>query len=103
MTEDKPMPWSNPRYVSWTPIITTVLLEAANVQQICRMWGEKTAAGQSLTGWMCVNMALVLWYNFYRVVTPNEWIAKIGTGLGIFLNSMVILSIVYFRYVVGRG
>jgi len=98
-----PRPWSNPKYVSWTPIITTILLEAANLQQIWWMWTQRTAAGQSLSGWMCVNVALILWFNFYRVVTPKEWIARVGTGIGILLNSLVILSIIYFRYVIGRG
>lgn len=89
---------SNKSWVKHTPIVTTLLLEAANVQQIGRMWTEKTAAGQSLGGWVCVNLALILWFNWYRVFTPDQKIAKYSTLVGITINFMVIMSIVYFRY-----
>ncbi len=100
MNQAKVRFWSKPKFVSLTPIVTTLLLEAANVQQIWRMWVQRTAAGQSLTGWLCVNVALILWFNFYRVFTPKERFARWGTGVGILLNSAVIFSVLYFRYVV---
>lgn len=95
--------FSNPKWVSKTPIVTTLMLEIANAGQIWRMWSERTAAGQSLIAWVSVNLALMLWFNFYRVLTPNEKWALRGTAAGIIMNWGVILSVVYFRYVVGRG
>lgn len=90
--------WNNQAVVKHTPIATTTLLEAANVQQLWRMWTEKTAAGQSLTAWISVNLALILWFNWYRVFTPDQKIAKWATAFGIFMNSLVILTVVYYRY-----
>jgi hypothetical protein len=55
--------WRAPHWVSYTPIATTCLLETANLGQIVRMWTYHTAAGQSLTSWCCVNVALWLWAN----------------------------------------
>jgi hypothetical protein len=91
-------PWNNPKIVSKTPLLSVALLEIANVSQLRRMWTEGTAEGQSLQGWMCVGLALVLWWNFYRVVTPNEKYARLGTMLGIAMNASVILSVIWFRY-----
>jgi hypothetical protein len=94
--------WNNPALVgTWTPILAVACLEWANLNQLYRMWTEWTAAGQSLWGWMSVWVALVLWLNFYRVVTPNERFAFWGTVLGIVMNSAVILSVVFFRYWIG--
>jgi hypothetical protein len=87
------------KLVDKTPIITTLLLEAANVQQLKRMWTEHTAAGQSITAWVSVNIALWLWVNFYLNFNPdNKWAIR-GTALGIALNTTVILTVAYFRYV----
>lgn len=90
--------WNDPKFVSKTPILTVFLLESANVSQLIRMWTEKTAEGQSLWGWMMVSAALFLWCNFYRVCCPKEKWALWTTMFGIFMNALVILSVVYFRY-----
>jgi hypothetical protein len=92
-------PWNNPAIVSFSPIVTTCLLETANVGQMMRMWTFHTAAGQSLTAWACVQVALWLWANFYRVITPEQWVARFTIKIGIALNFGVILSVVWFRYV----
>jgi hypothetical protein len=84
--------------VDKTPIVTTLLLEAANLQQLHRMWTEGTAAGQSLTAWISVWFALVLWTNFYLVFNRDQKWAIRGTALGVFLNTCVILTVIYFRY-----
>ncbi len=90
---------SDPKWVLRTPIITTLLLEAANVQQLWQMWVvDLSADGQSLTGWLSVQVALWLWLNFYRVITPDAWFAIRGTQVGIALNMSVILSVLYWRY-----
>lgn len=89
---------TRPKLVDKTPIITTLLLEGANLQQLWRMWTEGTAAGQSITAWMSVNAALILWLNFYLVFNrDNKWAIR-GTAFGILLNSLVILTVAYFRY-----
>ena len=92
---------SNPQLVSKTPLLAVALLEIANVNQLLRMWSEGTAAGQSLLGWVTVHLALWLWWNFYRVLTPNESFAYWGTALGIVMNGMVILTVLYFRFLEG--
>lgn len=90
--------YRNPVIVNKTPIVTTALLEAANVSQIWRMWTEWTAAGQSLWGWMMVNLALILWLNFYLTFNRQQKYAIWGTAFGIAMNSTVILTVVFFRY-----
>lgn len=95
----KTQPWNNPKLVAtWTPILAVMLLEWANVNQLYRMWTEWTAAGQSLWGWVSVWCALVLWINFYRVVTPEAKWAFRGTALGICMNTCVIVTVIFFRY-----
>lgn len=90
--------YNDPNVISKTPILTVFFLESANVSQLYRMWSEKTAEGQSLWGWMMVSAALLLWCNFYRVCCPKERWALWTTMLGVFMNALVILSVVYFRY-----
>jgi hypothetical protein len=90
---------SNPKVVSKTPIATVFFLESANVNQIIRMWTEHSAKGQSLIAWLCVSAALILWCNFYRVCCPEQKWALRTTLLGVFLNALVILSVIYFRYI----
>jgi hypothetical protein len=94
--------WNNPALVGKTPLLTTLLLEYANAGQLYRMWTERTAAGQSLWSWISVWLALVCWTNFYRVICPAEKFALRCTVFGVFMNSLVILSVIYFRYVAGR-
>ncbi len=84
--------------VDKTPILTTFLLEGANLQQLYRMWTEKTAAGQSITAWVSVNLALLLWLNFYLVFNRDNKYAIWGTTVGIGLNGLVIATVAYFRY-----
>lgn len=88
----------NVALVEKTPIATTLLLEGANVGQLWRMWTERTAEGQSLLGWILVWIALVLWWNFYRVITPKQHWARWATAFGVFMNSLVILTVLYWRY-----
>lgn len=90
---------SDKKWVLRTPIASVILLEAANVQQLFQMWGwDHSAKGQSLTAWLSVQTALWLWYNFYRVITPEAHWAIKGTQLGIIINSLVCLSVIYWRY-----
>ena len=92
--------WDNPDIVTYSPIVTTCLLESANIGQMIRMWTYHTAAGQSLISWAAVQVALWLWQNFYRVITPDQWVARLTIKIGILLNFGVILSVIYWRYLV---
>lgn len=87
----------DPKWVEKTPIVTTLLLESANISQLHRMWTEWTAEGQSIWGWVMVNIALLLWLNFYLVITPKAKWAIWGTAFGIAMNSAVILTVLWFR------
>jgi len=95
--------YDDPEWVGRTPLLTVLLLESANIGQMVRMWAYHTAAGQSLISWLCVNLALWLWGNFYRVITPEQKWARRCNAVGITLNTGVILTVAYFRYVMGRG
>ena len=90
------------RIISKIPIATTALLESANIGQMWRMWTEWTAAGQSLTSWVLVNLALVLWLIFYRETMEEgsecrKWAVR-STAAGICINGFVILSVILLRY-----
>ncbi len=92
--------WNNNKFVNFTPVLTPFLLEGANISQLWRMWTEGTAEGQSIQGWILVNIALFLWLNFYRVCMPKSvgrTTAMISTAVGIVFNFAVILTVLYFR------
>ncbi len=89
---------TNPKVVDKTPIVTVFLLEGANLQQLWRMWTEQTSAGQSVTAWLSVNIALWLWLNFYLVFNRQNKFAIWGTAIGIFLNACVLATVIFFRY-----
>jgi hypothetical protein len=93
---------TNPTVVDKTPIVSTFLLELANVGQLHRMWTQHTAAGQEVLSWAFVNVALWLWLNFYLVFNKDNQFAIWGTRIGIGLNTAVMLSVLYFR-MTGRG
>jgi hypothetical protein len=93
----------NKALVSKTPIITTLLLEYANVGQLLRMWTVRSALGQNLYSWIAVQIALWLWLNFYITMLPEAKFAKWATIAGITLNLAVVLTVAYFRYALGRG
>lgn len=90
-------PWSNPKWVTKTPIVTAFLLEGANLHQLWQMWHEHSSLGQSPWGWLQVNLAMWLWLNFYRVMTPDAKWAMRMTFLGICVNTLVILSTLFFK------
>lgn len=85
--------------VEKTPLVTTVLLESANVGQIGRMWREHSALGQSLGAWLLVSAALLLWANFYRVMGLR--LAMQMTLVGVGINLMVVSTVIYFRFLAG--
>lgn len=93
-------PWNRKALVAKTPLLTTFLLEYANIGQLFRMWHERSALGQNLVSWMSVGLALILWCNFYRVFNPEQKFALRCTQFGVFMNALVILTVFYFRYCV---
>jgi hypothetical protein len=86
------------KWVSKFPLLSTLLLEIANISQLVRMWTEHSALGQSLLGWAAVWCALVLWYTYYKVMLPTEKIPRYCQFVGILMNSAVICTVTYFRY-----
>lgn len=94
------MIFSNKNVMRHTPIVTTLLLEGANVGQLIRMWTEHTAAGQSLWAWFSVGVALALWLCWYRLFVPEQKIAIYSCLSGILMNQAVIWTVIYFRYLV---
>lgn len=94
--------WNDPKVVENTPIVTTALLEMANAGQLLQMWSRKTAAGQNLWGWLSVWAALILWCRFYRICCPEQKKAYYFTCFGVFMNTLVWLTVLYFR-MTGRG
>lgn len=92
--------WQNPKIVNKTPIITSMLIDGAAIGQIARMWREQSALGQSLVSWCSVIVALILWDNFYRVITPDQKWALITIKISIVLNVLIVASIIWFRYVI---
>lgn len=91
-------PFRDPKYVKYTPILTLGLLESANVLQLIHMWSTGTSVGQSPWGWLCVNLALLLWLNWYTVFTPDQKLAIYGTCVGIVLNAAVIATTIYLQH-----
>lgn len=90
--------WNDRVWVGRTPIVTSLLLDGGAVGQIVRMWREGSALGQSLLSWLAVILALVLWANFYRVITPAQYWARLTILLSIALNAGIVASIVWWRY-----
>lgn len=93
------MRWaSDPRIIGKTPLVTTALFGWSNVAQLYQMWTLRTAAGQSLCGWVSVGLALWLFVNFYRVCCPKERFVYYCTIGECLINLAVIATVIYFRY-----
>lgn len=89
--------YNNPKLVTWTPLITSAILEWANLSQIWRMYCEGSSASQSLLGWVLVDIAMILWWNYYRVCTPDQRAALISIKLAILVNIIATAVVVYYR------
>lgn len=85
------------QWVARIPIATTFLLQFANASQLVRMWTERSAVGQSILGWSMVNLALVLYFVYYRVMLPAQKLPQYCTAFGIAMNAAVIGTAAYFR------
>lgn len=89
--------WRNPEIVKYTPIATTILLETSTISHTVTMWYRGTSAGQSTVGWLLVMTALVLWYNWYGVFTPDQRFARYSTLFGMFTNVIAFISVILFK------
>lgn len=95
------MSWfSNPKVVSKFPIASGLFFQASSIGHIYRIWTEHTAAGHNLWSWVCGCLGLVLFIRFYRVCCPSERFALLSTIGSIVINLLVILSIIWWRYIV---
>ena len=91
---------NNQKLVSLTPIFTTFIFEMANIGQLYEMWTKRSAEGQSIFSWCIISLALLLWFNFYRIKTPDEKFAIWSTVAALITNLFVIFSVVYFKFIV---
>ncbi len=91
------MIWDSKKWVSRTPVISAVLVESANLSQLNRIWAEHSAQGQSLQAWLCVGLALLVRWNFYRVTLPDHRLARICVIGSMVLNTALIASVVWFN------
>ena len=95
------MVWNNPKMVEYTPFVTVLIFETGKISQFLRVLFERSAAGQSMIGWALSILGLMLWYNFYRVLSPERLIAKRSTLVGMTMNVAMLAIIAYFRYFYG--
>lgn len=91
---------SNKAIVKYSPILTSIFIEGGVISQLLRMWGEGAAADQSLIGWILVWCALLLWFNWYRVFTPEQKWAKWSTIGGLAINTVAIFTVIWYRFLV---
>lgn len=90
--------WSNPTTVEYSPVVTSFLIEGSTFLHIRRMWTEHSAVGQSLISWVFVIIAMFLWLNWYRVLTPEKKIAIYTVSFSVLVNIAALLSVIYWRY-----
>lgn len=96
-------PFSNPKLVAKTPILSFILIEGGALGQIVRMLREGSAAGQNLWSWVAVAVMLGFWFNYYRVMTPTLILPRFTALVGVAINLGIVATIVFFRYVLGSG
>jgi hypothetical protein len=89
--------YKNPEVVRYTPFLTTALLEISTFSHIIQMWTKGTSAGQSVIGFVLVICALILWFNWYGVFTPDQKFARYSTLFGIVMSSIAFISVLIFR------
>jgi len=91
---------SDKAIVKYTPILTSLLIESGVVSQLIRMWVNGAAADQSLIGWILVWFALLLWFNWYRIFTPDQKWAKWSTVAGLAINTVAIFTVIWYRFLI---
>lgn len=89
--------WNNKKWVARTPLLSTLLVESANLIQLARVWREGTGQGQSILAWVCIGLALVVRFNYYRVILPNQRLARLCVLVGMVINVALIFSLFIIR------
>lgn len=96
------IPWfQQTAFVEKTPMLVALCAEYANAGQLWRMWHEHSALGQNIWSWIAVHATLWLWLNYDLVIVPGgskSWAFR-ATALGLVLNTLVILTVGYFRWI----
>jgi len=88
---------NNPKIVKYTPVVSRVGFEIANIGFIIRMFHTHSSRDQNLISWVLLFFSLLLWANFYRVCTPDQWPARITSIIAAITNFAVLLTVIYFR------
>ena len=83
--------------VKYFPVLATLLIEAASLGQIARMFQERSSAGQSFVSYLLLILALVLWERFYAIRTPDEKPAVWTARASILVNILVASCVLYYR------
>jgi len=85
------------RIIGYFPVLSTILIDLANIGHIIRMFQEKSSAGQNPYSYLMVILALVLWAEFYRVRTPEEKIARWTAWFGVMFNLAVLGAVYWYQ------
>lgn len=94
---------SDPAFCKRSLYAATILFEGGNIGQVYRIWSQGSSLGHNLFSWVGVLLGLCLWYNYYRVIYPEDKLAKGCNVIGIVATSAIIASIIYFRYILKTG
>lgn len=89
---------NNKSLIAKTPLVTCLLMEWGNLGQIFQMMMTQSAKSQNLLSWWTIHLALWLWYNYYRVVTPDQKLTIRITLLGIFIQGLGTLTVSWFKF-----
>jgi len=84
------------RPIEYAPVASAVLFEWANVNQLARMWTQRTSAGQSLTAWLSVLVGLALFVAYYR--HKGLTVPMLTTSGSVVLCGAVCATVAYFRW-----
>lgn len=90
-------PWNDIKYVNKFPIASAPLFCFGGLANIYHIWSTKTANGQSILGWAMLTLAVMMIYQFNKVLIPNEKLAQYACLLEALIYTGVIFSIVRFQ------
>lgn len=80
------------RLIDSIPLFASVLIEVGNGGQLYHMWRYHTAAGQSLTSYFSVLVAIVLWLIYYRC-RLGKTLAYYVTIIAVYMICAIIVTI----------
>ena len=83
--------------VHYTPVVTSVLFDVGAIGQILKMIREGSSVGQSVSSWIMVTVGLLLWVNYYRVVTPELKLPRYTAAVSAAINFFVAVVALAYR------